>query len=151
MNRRAVCVIVATLLSGCSALSDKWTVLTEDGAVRGPAPIRYEASIKAYFDETLKDPFSAVIRNTSAPVEEILTTRTVLKSPTLVNVNGTLKEVVDHVWLVKTELNAKNSYGAYVGWQSYEFAFSGERIVNALNRTAETEAAKRALDAFIRY
>ena len=58
---RVCCIAVAALsFSGCSALTDRWTITTVDDTASGLAPVHYEASIKSYLETRLKDPFSAI-------------------------------------------------------------------------------------------
>jgi hypothetical protein len=126
---------IATSFSGCAALSDKWTIDTVEDTASGNAPVQYEPSIKSYLGNTLKDPFSAQYRNFSVPQKYIEKTHVVTQSPTLVNVNGRATETRKHCWLVTVDVNAKNSYGAYIGWTTHVFLFRGEAIISAHSRS----------------
>lgn len=129
---RVCCIVVAALsFSGCSALTDRWTITTVDDTASGLAPVHYEASIKSYLETRLKDPFSAHYRHLSAPEKHIENVQVVTQSPTLVNVNGRMRVTRKHCWRVTVEVNAKNSYGAYSGWTTYTFLFRGEDIMSA--------------------
>lgn len=122
-------LVLATSFAGCAALSDKWTIKTVEDTASGEAPIQYEESIKSYLGNTLKDPFSAQYKNFSIPKKYINKTRVVTQSPTLINVNGYATETNTHCWLVTVDVNAKNSYGGYIGWTTYVFLFRGESIM----------------------
>ena len=88
-----------------------------------PAPSEAEAldALKAHLDRTLKDPDS---------IKQFR----VLTSPTWVTWRGTGYWVnsMDGGWLVCYELNAKNSYGGYIGLrtQGVVFHVNGERLIS---------------------
>ena len=126
-----VTLLCITLLSlaGCSALSNKWTTEVIEHKERGSVPENYKQSINAYLEDVLKDPFSKKLKDMTEPKEGFHATSEVIKSPTLINVNGTIREVRTHGWLVSVDVNAKNSYGAYGGWTKYQFTFRGEEII----------------------
>jgi hypothetical protein len=81
----------------------------------GPPPVRHEEVIKQFFDVTLKDPFSAQYR---------------FQEPTQAYNYKTFvdSEPSNPGWLVNVEVNAKNSYGAYIGWKRYAFLIKNELI-----------------------
>jgi hypothetical protein len=128
-------VTMAASFFGCASLSDHWTIETVEDTASGEAPVNHESSIKSYLGNTLKDPFSAQYRYFSAPKKYVEKTQVVTQSPTLVNVNGRAIETRKHCWLVTVEVNAKNSYGAYIGWTTYVFLFRGENIMSSHSRS----------------
>jgi hypothetical protein len=121
---------LATSIAGCAALSDKWTVKTVVATASGEAPEKYAETIKAHFENSLKDPFSAQYRNFTAPKKYVNETTVTTQSPTLINVNGYATKTLTHCWLVTVDVNAKNSYGAYIGWKTHVFLFRGESIIS---------------------
>ena len=40
-------------------------------------------------------------------------------------------------WLVKATINAKNSYGGYIGFKTYTFLFRGEAITDTIDPDSE--------------
>jgi uncharacterized protein YceK len=91
----------------------------------GNAPSEYEPKVKAYFNSNLKDPFSAVIDSISAPEKGYLST---YQMPGLFSSSG-IKEFRTYGWVVRTKVNAKNSYGGYIGWKNYAFLFRGDTLI----------------------
>jgi len=49
------------------------------------------------------------------------------------------RETRHYGWTVKATVNAKNSYGGYVGFKTYTFLFRGERLVQTMAPFAEDE------------
>jgi hypothetical protein len=122
---------LSVALSGCVSLRDQWQVTVREDKERGAKPAHYQAAIDAYLGSTLKDPFSAQQKDVTPAVEAIYTTTTVTQAPTLVNVNGRKLEERRWVWLITAQVNAKNSYGGYVGWRTYKFYFQSEKLIAA--------------------
>lgn len=79
----------------------------------GPLPTDYKAKIKAWLDDTLKDPMSA-------QVEEVRGPRV---GAHLHNRDFGGAKYGQPAWWVCYKVNAKNSYGAYTGNRLYMFAF----------------------------
>lgn len=128
-------------LSGCAAtvdaFSDKVTTTVVENRESGPAPTGYEAAIKDYLHKTLKDPASAQYEEFKAPVLSYFSERTVTKPATLVNTDVRVTENRTYGWFVKVGVNAKNSYGAYVGIRNYTFVFRGNNIIHVDVPSAE--------------
>ena len=139
----------AIALSGCAAMSDQWTTVVVDDTNRGDKPVRYEESIRTYLNSTMKDPFSMQIRNVTAPVEGYTSAFVVTKRPTLVNVHGMQEERRRHGWMVTAEVNGKNSYGAYVGWHSFQFVFRGEEMIHAQDVTQKQADADLVVKRYL--
>lgn len=102
--KKLLCLISFSVLAGC--VSNPTAIEVNNGDY-GAAPSKelYEAKIKSYQEERLKDPDSAKYRF-SEPHK------------------GWCKfdGKVNYGWIVDYTLNAKNSYGGYVG-QKPQFAF----------------------------
>lgn len=132
MRRAALSLLfLSAVLSGCASLSDQWQITVREDRERGPKPMNYQVAIDTYLGSVLKDPFSAQQKDVTPAVEAIYTTTTVTQAPTLINVNGRKLEERRWVWLITAQVNAKNSYGGYVGWRSYKFHFQGEKLIAA--------------------
>lgn len=91
----------------------------EPTAIADLYPADYDAQVRARLELSLKDYGSAIIKPTRAP------------RATMMNVYDKLfgKPVPSHVACYI--INAKNSYGGYVGFRSYAFAFVNGKIVNS--------------------
>lgn len=129
MQRGAVILLCVLSLPGCATLTDKWHTTVQEDNRRGTKPERYQDAINTYLGNTLKDPFTAQQRDLKAPIEAVYTKRTVTQAPTLVNTQGYILESRRLAWLVTVQVNAKNSYGGYIGWKPYQFYFQGEQLI----------------------
>ena len=85
----------------------------------GAYPADYEAIIKNYFNTTLKDPFSAHYQF-EKPFKAYLRNAPIV---------GGQPRVFGY--MVYTAVNAKNSFGAYVGWKSYRLLIRNGVVVGA--------------------
>lgn len=110
MIRILAAALFALALAGC-ATTVQTPAETDDFS---PYPTKYEAAIRAHFAGILKDPDSALYRFTPPA-------RAYRWHP----VSG---EVAWRGYLVEVEVNAKNSFGGYVGYRPYTFLFNAERI-----------------------
>jgi hypothetical protein len=86
----------------------------------GARPSDHETTIRAHLRRYLKDPDSMKDFQATAP---ILTS-------CAVGIYGPF-----HGWRSDVSYNAKNSYGGYVGVQTYYYWFHGDRLVG-MNATA---------------
>jgi hypothetical protein len=114
MAKIATALLCASaLLAGCALPQ----VTPPPETAYGPLPDskQWRAAIKLHFDEHLKDPESAKYR-IGCPVRGYMR-HTKIYQPGLQFVG----------WLVRVDVNAKNSYGGYTGFQPYIAAlnFSG--------------------------
>lgn len=89
----------------------------------GAEPADYASAVHTYFQQALKDPESAQFRQIGEPHQGDLEHWMGL-------VNGGMK--TNYGWIVDVTVNAKNSYGAYVGYRTYSFLFRGESIVDVI-------------------
>lgn len=103
---------VAVILGGCATPGGGF-FNTNIPADAGQAPKWYEKTIRAHLKSALKDPNSMIDFSVDSP---ILTS-------CAVGIYGQF-----HGWMVATSYNAKNSYGGYVGQQTYYYWFHGERL-----------------------
>ena len=102
----------ASILSGCVSSYQR----PEPGADYGIPPVNYEQTIKEHFESVLKDPESAIYR---------------FGQPIKAYENEGLFFGGKLIWLgylVDVEVNAKNSFGGYVGYKPYIFLFNGNQI-----------------------
>jgi len=104
----------ATILSSLIALTACAPMQRPTAAASfGSMPVRYREAIAAQLERTLKDADSARIK-CGQPFKAYEN-----------NLSGSIR------WMgygVDCEVNAKNSFGAYVGFRPFSFYFSGERI-----------------------
>lgn len=84
----------------------------------GPAPENPQPAILAWMNDTLKDPFSANLEILGPPEKSWWG-----------NPGGLLyARDIHYCWMVKTRINAKNSFGGYIGWKFYNFFFRDGKI-----------------------
>ena len=108
---------LATLaLGGCGSIKpvDPDVLASAD---YGDYPDDYEVIIKKYFETSLKDPFSARYQF-GKPFKAFLRNAPVMGG-----------EPVFYGYMVYTNVNAKNSYGAYVGWEEYRLLIHNKSVV----------------------
>jgi hypothetical protein len=102
------------------ALASCASVANEPANSAGPYPNNYEEIIKKYLHDTLKDPYSIQKLKISKPVE-----KTVFA--------GALAEGTIPAYASCVSYNAKNSYGGYIGVQSYTYYLRNDAVfINAL-------------------
>ena len=114
------CLTVFTL-GGCSSIKpvDPDVLASAD---YGIYPDNYETIIKSYFQTRLKDPFSAQYQFRT-PFKAFLRNAPVLGGdPTI------------YGYMVYTNVNAKNSYGAYTGWEEYRLLISDGVVVGTASK-----------------
>lgn len=107
--KQLLCLLVAIILTGCA------TKLPTDQASSldyGTLPDNYKDLMLGHFNRTLKDPMSAKIEF-DTPVKGY-----VMKAPIA---GGGIDKAG---WIVPVRINAKNSYGGYVGEQLQLYLFS---------------------------
>ncbi|MCU1783717.1 hypothetical protein NTD80_13215 [Pseudomonas sp. 13B_2.1_Bac1] len=103
--KTAVMMVMVLAIAGCSSAQvDPASVAGEN---YGPYPDDYQETVKAYFQEHLKDPYTAQYRF-KMPYKAYLR-----DAP----VSGGKPIVFGYV--VECGVNAKNSYGAYIGEKVY--------------------------------
>lgn len=110
---------LAVAVWGCATAGP--TAAEIEGFDYGPEPTRaaVESKVRAYFDVTLKDAESARYRFDPA------VTKYWIKETGWATAKRSLVG-----WLAKVDVNAKNSYGGYTGFQRYEFLFKDGEIVS---------------------
>lgn len=117
------CIVLAYAAVGCTPSREKLAA-----ANYGALPVSYEDRIRQYFGRSLRDPYSADYRfgvPYKAATDE-----------------GSFGHWV-YGYAVDVEVNAKNAYGAYTGFQDYKFFFRSDgRMRMCFPDTVET--VKRA-------
>ncbi|WP_454690214.1 hypothetical protein [Achromobacter aloeverae] len=96
-------LVAVLFLTGCVSPPSASDVANAD---YGPWPADYEQVIKSYLGDTLKDPASAQYRSFSYPLKYYI---------------GTRFGAARYGFLSCVTYNAKNSYGAYTGFQTDGF------------------------------
>lgn len=115
MANRLLPLLACVLLAACA------TAPIEPSAIDyGATPVHYMDAVHRYFTQTLKDPASAQYQDVAPPE------RGYIKNGLLYGGGKT------YGWLVNVTVNAKNSYGAYVGFRTYSFLFRGEQLVDVI-------------------
>ena len=98
--RYFIVTMLFALLTSCASLPSQQEAAAAD---YGTYPSNYEQVVKGYYDNTLKDPGSAQYRDITLPKQFWL---------------GDRFTGAHYGYLVCATLNAKNSYGAYIGFQT---------------------------------
>jgi hypothetical protein len=127
MKKLALGAILTLAVEGLTACARMPTQQELAGLNYGPPVAQADAEAKArdYLATHLKDPYSAVY--TWQPVDSGW-----VKAPPL------LGGGIDAGWVLKGTVNAKNSFGGYVGARPYQFMFYGGRLVHVW--TADSDA-----------
>ncbi|WP_137165392.1 hypothetical protein [Salinimonas lutimaris] len=100
MKEKLLSLCLVSFLSGCAGVPTQQEVANAD---YGVYPSSHESVVKNYYMMTLKDPASAQYQRVSNPQKTWLGNR----------IDG-----VTYGYLVCVTLNAKNSFGAYTGYQT---------------------------------
>jgi hypothetical protein len=103
----ALLCLVLLVVAGCVSASPPPTLASVD---IGPPPVGYDPEIKALFDAMLKDPYSAVY-TFQRPVRSWFFDETQMN------------------WAVCGTLNAKNTFGGYVGARPFAVFYRHGRMV----------------------
>lgn len=120
---RAATLILCTAISGCASVGPIAPTLEQlQSADYGAEPVTYKEGVQQFFDATLKDPSSIQYREVTVPEKGYMQTHSMM--------GGTK---INYGWLVKATVNAKNTYGGYVGFRTYSFLFRGSQIVDTMN------------------
>lgn len=105
-------IALLSLLTACTSAFQK----PDASANYGNPPLAYEETIKAYFSNVLKDPESAKYK---------------FGNPVRAYANNGLAYGGKVAWvgyMVEVQINAKNSYGGYVGYKPHMVLFTGNAI-----------------------
>lgn len=103
-------VAAAVVLSGCAVATPEDLAKAD----YGPYPTNYEAVVRSYMNRTLKDPESARYEFLNSPKQSW-------------NGIGGLK----FGYSVCVNINAKNSYGGYVGTRMSYFMIKDGRVIDS--------------------
>lgn len=116
-----VMMMAALLMNGCGTVyraNRAEMIANSTEADYGPKPPDNHAEMEEAFVRTvLKDPYSAIIESTDDLRPNVV--------PASADAMST--EAV-RVWQTKMRVNAKNSYGAYVGMRDYFFAWKDGKM-----------------------
>ena len=110
--RLIVVVLVVLVMNGC-ALMNRPTAEQLANADYGSFPRNYQATVKEYMDNVLKDPPSAIYSDWRGPVTGAVST-----------MSGAF-----FGYRVCVMVNAKNSYGGYTGKQPHTFVIKNDSII----------------------
>lgn len=119
--RALLCCGALTLVTACASAPTNEQVNAAD---IGPYPSNYEQIVKANFETTLFDPYSAVFRFTRTPTR---------------GYGGSVVGGAKIGWVVCGTVNAKNRMGGYVGAKYFAVVISNGAVVD---RQIDTPTAK---------
>lgn len=122
MTRFTAVIFTILALSGCAAGPTSLDIANADYGT-GPTQTDAESQIKSYFGRVLKDPYSA--RYGFSPVEKGYIVGNAIQGKPLYA-----------GFIVYAKVNAKNSYGGYVGDKGYLFLFQNGRLVKGQEITS---------------
>ncbi|OCG06579.1 hypothetical protein A9G13_09935 [Gilliamella sp. wkB178] len=110
--KKLLIIIFAFCLLGCVSTPSAKDLATADF---GNKPVNYEENIKSIVGTNLKDPFSAQYK---------------FDEPRKGYVEGGLMQnfELQYGWVIPVHVNAKNSFGAYVGFKTKYFLIHNELI-----------------------
>ncbi len=108
--------LLFVMLAGCASFPTEQEAAVAD---YGSYPDSYEQIVKSFYNRTLKDPSSVQYRRISTPKTTWL---------------GNRFTGVRYGYLVCVTLNAKNSYGAYVGFDTDGFLIRNGSIIEYVNK-----------------
>lgn len=110
------------LLPGCVSAPTKPTDAEIASADYGARPTHYREAIEGYFDHSLKDPSSVQYAELTEPTRGFYSIKAApIHGGATTHYYG---------WIVRATINAKNSYGGYVGFRTYTFTFRADQIIN---------------------
>ncbi|MFA6186847.1 MAG: hypothetical protein WC770_06530 [Phycisphaerae bacterium] len=111
--KKMLILIGVLFMAGCDTITSQQVDRTNaQYANYGECPLYYEQAIKSLMSTTLKDPYSAQYR---------------FEAPYKGYANRGFRGR-EYGWIVTVGINAKNSYGAYIGEQKHSYLFRGENM-----------------------
>ncbi|OGX07063.1 MAG: hypothetical protein A2Z88_10615 [Omnitrophica WOR_2 bacterium GWA2_47_8] len=124
----AAVLVLAVLSGGCATtLSKEQQATAKTLDYGGPLTIDYKQAIKDYFNAQLKDPYSARYEFENTPG------RLVYK-PGLWEGGGKYTRILYSGYYATVLVNAKNSFGAYIGAVRYGFLFKNNEIIRVFSQ-----------------
>ena len=112
----SLCLLAACAVTPPSAQVSMKTVRSEN---YGSYPKNYERQVRQYLNETLLDPGSAKIR--ISPPRKVF--RIYNPEPKTFPPKTPKQLETSGYYLVCAEVNAKNTFGGYTGWQRHRYRF----------------------------
>ncbi len=112
---KKILLLMLVIIAGCSARPSSEE---SSSAYYGRIPSNYESTIKSYMESTLFDPLSAQYKNWRGPSQGYFG-------------NNFMKTV--YGWRVCTDINAKNRYGGYTGFEKFQFIIRDDQVVYRLS------------------
>ena len=103
-------IVLALALSGCVSAPTQQEMSSAD---YGPAPTDYEATIKDYLSQALKDPYSADVKYLFEPRKDW----------------SGLGGNKQFGYAVCARVNSKNSFGAFVGFKLAYFLIRNDQVI----------------------
>ena len=119
--RTALTAGLALLLAACAAKPIEVSMQAARNADYGRYPKDYQQHIRNYLDENLRDAGSAKIRITTPPRKGLRLSNQV--------VQGSGRACWDAFYLACADVNAKNAYGGYTGWQDHVYFIRNGEIM----------------------
>ncbi|WP_024561708.1 membrane lipoprotein lipid attachment site-containing protein [Franconibacter pulveris 601] len=115
MKKFLLVFLTALTLTGCMSTP---TATQISNAYYGELPQYYEGQIKETIGSSLKDPDSAKYQ---------------FGTPSKAYFQGGIADnfKMYYGWAIPVRVNAKNSYGAYVGYQQYVFMYINDNLIDA--------------------
>ncbi len=121
LKKIGILVALAFVLAGCASGPTPQDIAAADyGSV--PDQSEAEATVKEFFDRYLKDPASAQYRFGKTEKGYMISD----------SFDGSQLYAG---YLVRVEVNAKNSYGGYTGWSRYQFIFNNGQMLRGQETT----------------
>jgi hypothetical protein len=115
-TKSMICSILMALLAGCVEMVVPGQLdALKSGAIQPLGD--YKSAIQSYLHDNLRDSMSAVLEY-AQPVRDVH-----LDKP----VAGVSHFIA--CWRVDVNVNAKNAFGGYVGFQRYSFWFDRDRMI----------------------
>ena len=127
--KKAIIAIAVLLLTGCAYAPPTAQEIAAVGGYGAPLTIDWQAAVKTWFFDNLKDPMSAQYVFYK-PFPGYVHTAPIEGAKLLVG------------YKVVVKVNAKNSFGGYIGFRPYVFLFRDNRVIFAVGPDSATDTAE---------
>jgi len=111
-------ILSVSILGACNKMGDRVSDTITMNADYGEYPENYQEIVKTAMVDLLKDPYSAQYRFKTEPFKAYLR-----EAP----ING--GDPFMYGYMVYVDVNAKNSFGGYVGWKEYRLLIRNGKVV----------------------